>query len=76
MPIDGNYERQSNGGLRGCHAQRKKDKYHTDARLGIWVVSPERDKIQVGGIQHQFDTYEHDNGIAACQRSGKADREQ
>src|SRR6185369_2809639 len=40
------------------------------------AVTPESDEVQVGGIQHQFDADQDDDGVAARQRPCQTDAEE
>src|SRR6185312_6104844 len=42
----------------------------------MFAKAPERDEIQIGGVQHEFDADQNDDGITPRDRAGKADGEQ
>src|SRR5439155_142230 len=40
------------------------------------AVAPEGDEIEIGGVEHQLDAEEHEDGVAARERAGEADGEE
>src|SRR6185503_16675948 len=39
----------------------------------MFAETPKGDKVQVRGVEHQFDADENNDGVAARQRAGQAD---
>src|SRR4029077_10183829 len=70
---DGHDDRESDHHLtRGDH--HGVERHHLAVQMT--VHAGERDEREVRGVEHQLDAHEHDNGVAAQQHSGRADREQ
>ena len=42
-------------------------------RFRVFAETPERDEVQVGRVEHEFDADEHEDGVAPRQRAGQAD---
>src|SRR5438445_2051368 len=76
MAVDGNNQREADGGFGGGDADRKNNEHDAGERLGMRTVPPERDEVEVGGVEHEFDADEDEDGVAARQRAGEADGEE
>lgn len=62
------------------HHHLTRSHHHREERHHLTVefaVHPrKRDEREIGGVEHQFDAHEHDDGVAAHQHTGRADGEQ
>jgi hypothetical protein len=71
-----NHEAQAYRSLRRRNRNREDGKHHTRQQLGMGPVSPEGNQVQIRRIQHQLNPNQHQDGVAARQRSGEANGEQ
>jgi len=50
--------------------------HHAGKQFGMRAEAPEGDQVEVGGVQHELNADEHENGVAAHERAGEADGEE
>ena len=74
MAIDGEDQGEAHGGF-GCgDGDREDDEEKSRQCFRMRTVAPEGEEVEVCGVEHQFDSGEHENGAAAGQRSCETDR--
>src|SRR5579863_10010916 len=60
VAIDGDHQAQAHGGFGRGHGDGEDGKHHPGEQFGMRTVAPERDQIEVRGVQHEFDADEHE----------------
>lgn len=60
------------GGYRDCKQSEQRPVH----QLGIGTEVPERDEIEVGRVQHDFQADQHDDDVPARKRSHQTNREE
>ena len=74
--MDGDDETQADGGF-GCgDGDGENSEHHAGKQFGMRAEAPEGDQVEVGGVQHELNADEHENGVAAHERAGEADGEE
>ena len=76
VAVDGDNEGQADGSLGGGDGDGEKHEDYPGGGRGRGAVAPERDEVDVGGIQHQLDAEQHEDGVGPRQRAGEADAKQ
>src|SRR4051812_22770786 len=73
VSVNRNHQSQSHSGLSGCHSNGKNRKHHAGQEFRMRTVTPERDQVQVRRVQHEFDSDQHQDGVAPRERAGQPD---
>ena len=55
---------ETNSGFSCCYADGEDRKHDPGECFGVRAIAPERDKIKIGRIEHQFDSNQNQNGVA------------
>src|ERR1700730_3156706 len=76
MAINGDNHGKTDGGLGSGNSNRKNCDHHAGWRLRLRTKTPECDKIQVCGRQHDFNSNENENTVAATQRREQSNGKQ
>ena len=76
MAVNRDNERETDSGLGRGDRDGEQHKQHAGAGDGLRAVAPERDEVQVGGVQHQLDAEQHEDRVAAREGAGEPDAEQ
>src|SRR2546421_10951391 len=75
MAIDGDDQRQAESGFGSRDCNREKHEHNTAECLRVFAIAPKGDEVQVGGIEHQFNADQHQNGVASNQRASQSNGE-
>src|SRR3954453_17535487 len=73
VPVNGNDEGQTNSGFSCCYANGENRKHDPGECFGVWATAPECNEVEIGRIEHQFDSYENEDCVAPRQRTGETD---
>ncbi len=76
MPIDSDNQRQPNGGLSGGNGNGEQNEQQSVQRLRTRTKTPKGDKVQVGRIQHQFNSCQNQYGVPSDQNCGQSQTKQ
>ena len=74
VAVDGDDEGEADGGFGGgdCDGKYREDYPGVGGGRDLRGVTPEGDEVDVGGVEHQLDAEEHEDGVAAGERGGEA----
>src|SRR6185436_7895553 len=57
------------------NADRKQDKHKAAELPGVFAETPEGHEIKIGGVQHQFDSDEHQDRVATSESASETNAE-
>src|ERR1019366_5736772 len=76
VAVDRDHEGHAHRGLGGRHGDREEDEDDARGRRGGGAEAPERDEVQVRGVEHELEPQEDDDGVAARQGAREPDGEE
>ena len=73
VPVDGKDDAQTNRSFCGSNTDRENSKHDAGLCCGVGAIAPKGNEVQVGSVEHQFNSDKYENCIASGQRTGQSD---